>query len=513
MSEIITRFLYDWLMYLRKSRQDDPNETVEEVLAKHEAILQEHAARALGGLIPPENIYREVCSGEKISEREEIKKVLARIEDPNIKGVLVVEPSRLSRGDLNDCGKLMQSLKYTNTLVVTPMMTYDLSKKMEHKFLQGELLRGNDYLEYTKEVLWRGREAAAKRGCYPSRIAPYGYDKIKVGKDPTLVPNGEAETLKNIFHWVAEDGLTIEGVARRLNDMGILTRAGKKWIGQTIYVILNNPAYIGKVRFNYKKEIRELEQGELVVHRVKQRPEDVLLVDGLHPALVSEETFNKVQALFHNRAPRVAVGTDNPLAGLIRCKSCGMPVILNNCHKRKPNSTSRYNCTCSPCCYKSAAAHEVYAGVLYALEHVELPQLRAKLENSSAAPDVNKKRLIAKLERQEADYRHQEDILFERLETGRCSLEEFDLRSAELGEKMKKCRAEMRLALVSTPKRTNYEERIASLEKAIEALKNPEVANVTKNTLLRAIVDRIEYSSTDGGLNRTNIQLDVFLKL
>jgi hypothetical protein len=24
-----------WIMYLRKSRQDDPNETVEEVLAKH----------------------------------------------------------------------------------------------------------------------------------------------------------------------------------------------------------------------------------------------------------------------------------------------------------------------------------------------------------------------------------------------------------------------------------------------------------------------------------------------
>ena len=34
-----------WLMYLRKSRQDDPNETVEEVLAKHEAILQEWARR------------------------------------------------------------------------------------------------------------------------------------------------------------------------------------------------------------------------------------------------------------------------------------------------------------------------------------------------------------------------------------------------------------------------------------------------------------------------------------
>ena len=89
-----------YLIYLRKSRQDDPNETVEQVLAKHEIQLQEFAVRTFGAKIPEGNIYREVVSGESISDREEIKKVLARIEDPNIKGVIVIEPSRLSRGDL-----------------------------------------------------------------------------------------------------------------------------------------------------------------------------------------------------------------------------------------------------------------------------------------------------------------------------------------------------------------------------------------------------------------------------
>ena len=80
-----------WLIYLRKSRQDDPDETVAQVLAKHEEILQEFARRELGGEIPEENIYREVASGESIAERVEVKKVLARIEDPEIEGVLVVE--------------------------------------------------------------------------------------------------------------------------------------------------------------------------------------------------------------------------------------------------------------------------------------------------------------------------------------------------------------------------------------------------------------------------------------
>ena len=33
----------EYIMYLRKSRQDEPNETVEEVLKKHEIQLQEYA--------------------------------------------------------------------------------------------------------------------------------------------------------------------------------------------------------------------------------------------------------------------------------------------------------------------------------------------------------------------------------------------------------------------------------------------------------------------------------------
>ena len=163
-------------------------------MSKHETILQEYAEKELGGRISEENIYREVVSGESIEDRVEVRKLLARIEDPAVQGVLVVEPQRLSRGDLEDCGRLMNDLRYTHTKVVTPGMTYDLENKMERKFFQDELLRGRDYLEYTKEILFRGRVAAVKRGCYIGNYAPYGYKKIKRGKDHTLeIVEDEAE--------------------------------------------------------------------------------------------------------------------------------------------------------------------------------------------------------------------------------------------------------------------------------------------------------------------------------
>ena len=77
--------------YLRKSQSDDPNLTVEEVLEKHESILDQWAEANLGGKVPEENKFREVVSGETLKERPEINKVLRLIESPKYKAVKIVE--------------------------------------------------------------------------------------------------------------------------------------------------------------------------------------------------------------------------------------------------------------------------------------------------------------------------------------------------------------------------------------------------------------------------------------
>ena len=61
----------EMLLYSRKSRSDDPNIPVEEVLEKHERLLDEWVARSYPDLdpIPESNRFREVVSGETISSR------------------------------------------------------------------------------------------------------------------------------------------------------------------------------------------------------------------------------------------------------------------------------------------------------------------------------------------------------------------------------------------------------------------------------------------------------------
>ncbi len=502
-----------YLLYLRKSRQDDPNETIEEVLSKHETMLQEYMQREYGFTIPEENIYREVCSGESIEERTEIKKVLARIEDPIVKGVVVVEPERLSRGDLIDCGNLISQFRYTKTLVITPMMTYNLENKMERKFFQDALLRGNDYLEYIKDTLFRGRAASCKRGNFVGNCPPYGYNRVKIGKAWTLEPNENAIYVKMIFDCYVNEGMSSGAIARRLNDMGVPTRHGGLWEESVIRGILVNKHYIGKVFFATTKGTIVIEDGERKKKTVKQSEDLSVIADGKHPAIVDEETFNKASERRALNAPRIKTGfrLANPFSGLIFCKKCGRAMRLRvNTH-----TTDRMLCNNVPSCFKSAPVPEVTKAVIAALEYAELPNLEAKLNNKEGDSAIIQRNLLASLQKQLSELRTQEEKQYDLLEKGIYSEELFDRRNAALQEKMEALKKKIQEAKNNIPKEIDYGEKIMTLKKAIAGLKDESIPPIEKNRLLKAIVKRIEYSNSskrsEWGVN--NITLDVYLRL
>ena len=500
-----------WLMYLRKSRQDDPNETVEEVLAKHEAILQEWAKRELGYEIPEENIYREIISGESLSEREEVQKLLNRIEDPNVVGVLVVEPQRLSRGDLEDCGKLISTLRYTKTLVATPMITYDMENKMERRFFQDELMRGRDYLEYTKEILSRGRIASIKRGCFIGNRPPYGYDKVVIGKDHTLTPNEKADVVKLIFDWYVHERLTYYQIATRLNEMGLTTTFGGPWRKDTVATILRNKHYIGKVVYMRRQNVITVENGERRARRFFMPEENQIIAEGKHQAIIETEVFEEAQAIL-NKNPRIGhyrVLT-NKFAGIMVCSKCGRTMV------RHPYSHAedRLECRTKPMCFKSAKMSDVTNMLIIALEQSELPNLKSRLSNGDGESAKIQQRIISKLEKQMEELHLQEEKQYEFLETGRYTPAKFDERNALLRQKMEECSNQIHAAKMKLPKAIDLAKKVVALEEAITALKDDSKTPDEINKLLKAILSKVEIFAKDGETRGdTDISLKVFLKL
>ena len=481
-----------WLMYLRKSRQDDPGASVEEVLAKHEQILQELAMRELGHKIPEDCIYREIVSGgESIEEREEMRKVLSRIEDPNVAGILVVDPQILTRGELEDCGLLISTLKYTSTLVATPMMTYDMNNMMERKFFESELMRGRDYLDYTKEILLRGRIAAVKRGCYIPTSALFGYRKITIGKDHTLEPDENADIVRMIFDLYVNHDQTYYQIACKLDEMGVKPQKGESWNKSSIRWMLKNVHYDGKVCFYRTKRITAMEHGEKVVRTLNQPEEETIIAEGKHPALVDHETFLKAQEKLKLNAPaKQGYPLKNPFAGILYCAGCGKALVQ---HPYK-HAEDRFDCRSRPRCYKSVKMSEVEQAVLAALEQSELPNLQAKWKSGEGNSIAIQKKLREGLEKEMANYRQQEEKQYEFLETGRYTPDVFDKRNAVLRQKMEDCQERIYKAKATMPKEVNYAERIVTLKEAIAGMKNPDLSPEQKNRLLKAIVDRIDYS-------------------
>lgn len=482
-----------WLMYLRKSRQDDPNETVEEVLAKHETILQEWAKRELGREIPADCIYREVISGgESIDEREEMRKVLARIEDPNVIGILCVDPQRLTRGSLEDCGRLISTLKFSSTLVATPMMTYDMTNKMERKFFEGELMRGRDYLDYVKETLLRGRVAAVKRGCYISATTLYGYRKVVIGKDHTLEPDENADVVRMIFDLYVNHDMTFLQIAYKLNDMGIKPQKGETWTKSSIRWMLRNIHYDGKVCFNRVRNITTMENGEMVTRSVMQAQEDIIIAEGKHQALIDHETFLKAQEKMEQNAIPAKIGypLKNPFAGIMYCAKCGKAMTQ---HPYK-HAEMRIECRTHPRCFKSIKLSEVEEAIRIALETSELPNLQAKWKNGEGNSIAIQKKLLEKLEKEMENYRQMEENQYDFLESGRYTPDVFDKRNAALRQKMEACQDQIYKTKATMPKEVNYAEKIVALQEAIAGMKNPEYTPEQKNRLLKAIVDRIDYS-------------------
>ena len=240
------------LAYLRKSRTDDPLLSVEEVLQRHETILDEWAENHLGAKVPETNKYREVVSGETIADRPEVQKVLKLIESPKIKAILIVEVQRLSRGDLEDAGRLIKLLRYTNTLVITPQKIYDLRDEYDRDMFERELKRGNEFLEYQKKIMNRGRLLSVSQGNFIGSRPPYGYDKVWITegkrKCPTLAINPEeADVVRMIFDMYVNKDMGRNNICYFLDDMGIKPPVGERWSPSGLKDLLENVHYIGKI--------------------------------------------------------------------------------------------------------------------------------------------------------------------------------------------------------------------------------------------------------------------------
>lgn len=505
-----------YVIYLRKSRADVEAEKLGEgeTLARHKKILTELAARK-GMYIA--KIYEEIVSGETIEARPEIQKMIQECYEGKYKGILIVEVTRLSRGNQGDAQTIMDCLKYSNrnngVLVITPTKTYDVAHSQEdEEYMEFELFMSRREYKMIQKRMDRGRKQAVVEGNYMGSYRPYGYDIIKSKTSRTLVPNpDEAPIVKKIFEWTVNENLSPYKIAQRLENTGVPTYYGDgEWSKDTVKAILTNPTYMGKVRWNDRMQIKTMVDGELVTSRPRSNHTDHYMeYDGKHKkhALVDEETFRKVRSRFGSDRTKSGLKLSNVLAGLFRCKNCGRAMGYQSYKRNKGNVAPRYlHAESQKCKVKSVVADDVLKAVTYALKRY-IEDFEVKLDN---LPETNENEIDNQIELLEKEIRKIErklSKLFDSWEDEKITDNEFVERKAVHNGRIERIKEQIEDLEYSIPEKEEYQEKIILLSEALEVITDSGIEAEIKNEYLKRIIDRIEFSRENNGEFILDIEL------
>lgn len=507
-----------YIIYLRKSRQDLEAEARGEgdTLMRHRQTLTEFAAaRAL----PVSAIYEEVVSGDTIAGRPQMKRLLQEVEKGLWAGVIVMEIERLARGDSVDQGVVARAFKYSETLIVTPMKTYDPTNEFDEEYFEFGLFMSRREYKTIRRRLSAGVQAARREGKYTAGVPPYGYRKIKLQgeKGGSLEINEEtAPLVRNIFHWFVEEGQTIAEIKHRLNLLDPPPPGERnRWYDRRISLILRNPHYAGYTTGTMRPSRTEVIGGQLKQVRLKEK--EYAIYEGRHEAIVPREQWNRAQELLkRNFTPPVprGKGQKNAFVGMLRCGNCGRSMQRTSF---SPNAPVRrepivFCLSRSACSTISHRYDEVETLVLETLESwlkdYSVPGMRTdfKLETQLADTIAAQKKQLAALDAREAR-------LYELVEAGAYTPEIFVQRKSALDDE--------RAALLSRTQETRAElsrlgndrlvqdEFLPRLRKVLRAYPQAENA-AEQNKLLKTVIKEIVYTKNErvtsvapGNLNLT----------
>ena len=185
----------------------------------------------------------------------------------------------------------------------------------------------------------RGKLHRAKGGSVNVlSTAPYGYTYIRKQLDGEpaqyIVNLQQAKTVRQMFHWIGVERLSIGEVCRRLSEAEIPTQTGKThWDRSVIWGMLQNPAYMGRAAFGKTKAGKLKPRVRPQKHSAEtpkkpystQRTDRDTWIEIPVPPLVSGELFQAVQHQLDENRKRARIGSRGAcylLQGLTVCGHC-----------------------------------------------------------------------------------------------------------------------------------------------------------------------------------------------
>jgi len=332
--------------YCRLSRDDGENK-VSESIENQLKLIREYVDKS-DGLEIADVYIDDGFSGMYYDNRPAFQRMMADITSGKIQGVITKDISRLGREHIETSNYIERVFPLLHIRFIAILDGLDSFLHRNEELAQFKTLLNDMYCRDISKKIKGSLETKKRRGEFMSGFAPYGYVKNPKNKHQFLIDEEAAHTVRRIFHLYLA-GYSREGIAKILNGEKILSPSEYKrevqglsyvnarrkvgaggWSYPTVCSILKNRVYTGTmVQHKTEKISYKVDKYRYI------SPEEQIIVENTHEAIIDRDTFKQAQELMkrRTRTPGFSGGGErvNPYAGMLVCGECGCNLLRVTC--------------------------------------------------------------------------------------------------------------------------------------------------------------------------------------
>lgn len=472
-------------------------------------------------------------------ERPDLKRMLKAIERKQVNLVVTKDLSRLGRNYLQT-GQLIEDFFPRNGVRYIAMNDGIDTMRDNNDIAPFKNILNEMYSKDISKKVHSSYVLKAQKGQFTGCIAPFGYRKDPEDKNHLLVDEETAPVVRLIFGY-ALDGHGPNYIRRKLEEAkfpcptwwnrqrgyrNVYTKWEKKdpengkyiWDFSVIKDILMNPVYTGAMA-SQKKEYR-FKIGTIG----EKKPEDWIVVEGTHEALIDKKSFAIVQEKLKSRQRPGQSGEPSMFAGLLKCGECGKSLTVRYTNAKHPQQI--YSCkTYNAYGKQHCSQHRVDFDMLYSLVLNKIRECAAaalmdgeavadRLTNTCQAEQQDQREALERsLTKDEERIEVLEKMvlrLYEDMVAGRITEANFNL----LLEKTQNEQAELRAKVEVGRKRLADEIRLAvDARQWIESIQEyRDITELDAATLNRLIKEIVVHETIDSDKTR-HISIEIHFNL
>lgn len=477
-------------------------------------------------------------------DRPAWKQLVGDIEEGKVAAVLVKDMSRLGREYLQTGYYTEVFFRQHNIRFIAIANNIGSEDQNSNEFTPFLNIMNEWYLRDQSRKTRTAFQQKGRSGKPVTNAPIYGFIRDPEDKDHWLIDEEAAPVIRRIYQ-LSIDGLGSCDIAKTLQRekiespgyyMAKRNRGSRKttldttrpyaWYGQTVTSILSKPEYMGHT-FNFRSSKKHYKD-----KRVKNPPEEWLIFENTHDAIVDPETWHLAQRTRTTRRRIDTTGVANPLTGLVYCADCGER-LYNHCRRYNlADGTERilsyFNCSTytltiqrekTLCCshyINNDALNELLLMTIrtvskYALRDEEdfIRRIRSTTEVKQANEAKALQRSIAKAKKRSAEL----DVLIKRLYESYVLEKLPEKRYESLSAEYEQEQAELEEAIAQDQAKLDaYQADSTNVEAFIQlAKKYRDVPELTPGMVNEFVDKIIVHAPVKDGVERTQ-QVDIYLR-